>query len=148
MDRMQFPLPVRIVTEAGEAVTEIYDVEEALTFLQNWPAARGSPIFQRALNACFAVTIDEAQPRKRERPWRRSPGLPVFWPKMSRCRGCGKPTIGQGRRQGEPSCCGKRTGPSLCASKPRAGSASSAPCGPLGNGCCTTGRQKAGLSTG
>ena len=59
MDRMQFPLPVRIVTEADEPVTEIYDVEEALTFLQNWPAARGSPIFQRALNACFAVTIDE-----------------------------------------------------------------------------------------
>lgn len=60
MDRMQFPLPVRIVAEAGEPVTEIYDVEEALTFLQNWPAAaRGSPIFQRALNACFAVTIDE-----------------------------------------------------------------------------------------
>jgi hypothetical protein len=59
MDRMQFPLPVRIVTEPGEPVTEIYDVEQALTFLQNWPAARGSPIFQRALNACFAVTIDE-----------------------------------------------------------------------------------------
>jgi hypothetical protein len=58
MDKMQFPLPVRIETEPGEPVTEIYDVEQALTFLQNWPAARGSPIFHRALNACFAVTID------------------------------------------------------------------------------------------
>jgi hypothetical protein len=59
MDRMQFPLPVRIVTEPGEPVTEIYDVEQALTFLQNWPAAQGSPIFQRALNACIAVTANE-----------------------------------------------------------------------------------------
>ena len=73
MDRMQFPLPVRIVTEAGEAVTEIYDVEEALTFLQNWPAARGSPIFQRALIA-GVLAKDEPLPRLREADdWARSP---------------------------------------------------------------------------
>jgi len=59
MDRPQFPLPVRIVTEPGEPVSEIYDVEQALIFVQNWPAARSSPIFQLALNACFAVTIDQ-----------------------------------------------------------------------------------------
>jgi hypothetical protein len=59
MDRTHFPLPVRIVTEPGEAVTEIYNVEQALTFLQNWPTAHGSPIFQRALNTCFAVTIEQ-----------------------------------------------------------------------------------------
>jgi hypothetical protein len=59
MDRLQFIMPVRIVTEAGQPVTEIYGVEEALTFLQNWPGAPESPIYQRALNSCFAATIDQ-----------------------------------------------------------------------------------------
>lgn len=59
MDRLQFIMPVRIVTEAGRPVTEIYGVEEALTFLQNWPDAPESPIYQRALNSCFAATIDQ-----------------------------------------------------------------------------------------
>ncbi|NGO50391.1 DUF982 domain-containing protein [Allomesorhizobium camelthorni] len=59
MDRLQFIMPVRIVTEAGRPVTEIYDVEEALTFLQNWSGAPESPIYQRALNSCFAATIDQ-----------------------------------------------------------------------------------------
>jgi hypothetical protein len=59
MDRLQFIMPVRIVTEAGRPVTEIYDVEEALTFLQIWSGAQESPIYQRALNSCFAATIDQ-----------------------------------------------------------------------------------------
>jgi hypothetical protein len=59
MDRLQFIMPVRIVTDAGRPVTEIYDVEEALTFLQNWSGAPESPIYQRALNSCFAATIDQ-----------------------------------------------------------------------------------------
>jgi hypothetical protein len=59
MDRLQFIMPVRIVTDAGRPVTEIYGVEEALTFLQNWPGAPESPIFQNALNSCFAATIDQ-----------------------------------------------------------------------------------------
>ena len=59
MDKLQFIMPVRIVTEAGRPVTEIYDVEEALTFLQNWSGAPESPIYQRALNSCFAATIDQ-----------------------------------------------------------------------------------------
>ncbi len=59
MDRLQFIMPVRVVTEAGRPVTEIYGVEEALTFLQNWLGAPESPIYQRALNSCFAATIDE-----------------------------------------------------------------------------------------
>lgn len=59
MDKLQFIMPVRIVTDAGQPVTEIYGVEEALTFLQNWPGAPESPIYQRALNSCFAATIDQ-----------------------------------------------------------------------------------------
>ena len=59
MDKLQFIMPVRIVTEAGRPVTEIYSVEEALTFLQNWPGASESPIYQRALNSCFGATIDQ-----------------------------------------------------------------------------------------
>ncbi|WP_353641122.1 DUF982 domain-containing protein [Mesorhizobium sp. WSM2239] len=59
MDKLQFIMPVRIVTEPGRPVTEIYDVEEALTFLQNWSGASESPIYQRALNSCFAATVDQ-----------------------------------------------------------------------------------------
>lgn len=59
MDKLQFIMPVRIVTEAGQPVTEIYGVEEALTFLQNWSGAPESPVYQNAWDSCFAATIDQ-----------------------------------------------------------------------------------------
>jgi hypothetical protein len=59
MDKLQFILPIRIVTEWGAPVTEIYSVEEALTFLDNYPKGRESPVYQRALNSCFAAGAGE-----------------------------------------------------------------------------------------
>lgn len=60
MDNLQFVVPVRIVAEPGQPVTEIYSVEQALTFLQNWPAGRQGPVFQAALNACFGTTVEQS----------------------------------------------------------------------------------------
>jgi hypothetical protein len=59
MDRLQFVVPVRIVAEPGQPVTEIYDVEEALAFLENWPGGRQGPVYQTALNGCSAAIADQ-----------------------------------------------------------------------------------------
>ncbi|EHK53354.1 DUF982 domain-containing protein [Allomesorhizobium alhagi] len=53
MDKLQFILPIRIVTEWAAPVKEIYSVEEALAFLDNYPKGRESPVYQRAVNSCF-----------------------------------------------------------------------------------------------
>ncbi|TGW05744.1 DUF982 domain-containing protein, partial [Mesorhizobium sp. M2D.F.Ca.ET.145.01.1.1] len=37
MDRLQFEVPVRIAPGPGLPVEEIYGVEQALDFLQDWP---------------------------------------------------------------------------------------------------------------
>ena len=58
MHRLQFVVPVRIVAVAGGPVVEIYGVESALAFLQNWPVGRQGPVFQAAMNCCFAAVND------------------------------------------------------------------------------------------
>jgi hypothetical protein len=59
VDKRQFILPVRIVTEWRAPVTEIYSVEEALAFLDNFPKGRESPVYQRAVKSCFAASAGE-----------------------------------------------------------------------------------------
>ena len=59
MDRLQFTVPVRIVTDPGEPITEIYSVDEALTFLQTLPEKRQGPVFQTAMNLCFEAKIEQ-----------------------------------------------------------------------------------------
>ncbi len=41
-----------------EPVTEIYNVDEALSFLQNWDGDQQSPVYQVALNRCFGAKVD------------------------------------------------------------------------------------------
>jgi hypothetical protein len=57
MDRLQFIVPIRVAVES-EPVTEIYGVEDALSFLQQWRVGRDGPLFQKAFNACFSATVD------------------------------------------------------------------------------------------
>ena len=59
MDRLQFTVPVRIVPDPGEPITEIYSVDEALTFLQTLPEKRQGPVFQTAMNLCFEAKIEQ-----------------------------------------------------------------------------------------
>jgi hypothetical protein len=58
MDKLQFAVPVRVVAAPGEPVEEIYSVEQALDFLQDWPVGRQGPIYQLAFDACFGATVD------------------------------------------------------------------------------------------
>lgn len=58
MDRLQFAVPVRISPSAGAPVEEIYGIEQALDFLQNWPVGRQGPLFQAAFDACFGASVD------------------------------------------------------------------------------------------
>lgn len=58
MDRLQFEVPVRIAQGPGLPVEEIYSVEQALDFLQDWPPRRQGPVYQKAFNACFGATVD------------------------------------------------------------------------------------------
>ncbi|WP_027061195.1 DUF982 domain-containing protein [Mesorhizobium loti] len=58
MDRLQFEVPVRIAQAPGLPVEEIYGVEQALDFLQDWPARRQGPVYQKAFNACFGATVE------------------------------------------------------------------------------------------
>ncbi|MET3579971.1 hypothetical protein ABID19_003002 [Mesorhizobium robiniae] len=58
MDRLQFKVPVRITPASGLPIEEIYSVEQALDFLQAWPARRQGPVYQAAFNACFGATVD------------------------------------------------------------------------------------------
>ncbi|MEP9371921.1 DUF982 domain-containing protein [Mesorhizobium sp. KR1-2] len=64
MDSLQFFMPVRLALEAGEPVTEIYNVDQAVDFLLNWPVGRQGPVYQRALNACFAATVGQETTEK------------------------------------------------------------------------------------
>jgi hypothetical protein len=59
MDKLQFILPIRIVTEWAAPVKEVYSVEEALAFLDNYPKGRKSPLYQRAVSSCFAASAGE-----------------------------------------------------------------------------------------
>ena len=59
MDRLQFTVPVRIVPNPGEPISEIYSVDEALTFLQIWPEGRQGPVFQTAMDYCFGAKVEQ-----------------------------------------------------------------------------------------
>lgn len=60
MDRLQFEVPVRITPASGLPVEEIYSVEQALDFLQDWPKRRQGKVYGAAFNACFGATVDVA----------------------------------------------------------------------------------------
>ncbi|MEW6634420.1 MAG: DUF982 domain-containing protein [Pseudomonadota bacterium] len=60
MDRLQFEVPVRITPAPGLPVEEIYSVEQALDFLQDWPKRRHGKVHEAAFNACFGATVDVA----------------------------------------------------------------------------------------
>ena len=58
MDKLDFIVPVRIVPEPDEPVTEIYGIDEALTFLQNCPEDLQGRTHQMALNYCLGAKVD------------------------------------------------------------------------------------------
>lgn len=58
MHKLQFAIPVRITRSFGQPVEEIYSVEQALDFLQDWPAGRQGPLYQAAFDACFGASVD------------------------------------------------------------------------------------------
>lgn len=58
MHKLHFAIPVRIVRSFGQPVEEIYSVEQALDFLQDWPVGRQGPLYQAAFDACFAASVD------------------------------------------------------------------------------------------
>ena len=58
MDRLDFIVPVRLVPEPGEPVTEIYSIDEALTFLQNCPEDRHGRVHQMALDYCLGAKVN------------------------------------------------------------------------------------------
>ncbi len=60
MDKLQFRVPVRIKADPSAHMSEIYDVDDALTFLQSWQSGRLGPIYQAAMSSCFAAKVDEA----------------------------------------------------------------------------------------
>jgi hypothetical protein len=60
MDKLQFTEPVRIKAGSTAHVAEIYDVDDALTFLQNWQTGRLGPLYQAAMNSCVAAKSDDA----------------------------------------------------------------------------------------
>jgi len=59
MNRLQFIVPVRIRVDPNLPVEEIYDVDQAIEFLHNWPTGRQGPIYQTALNCCHGVKAGE-----------------------------------------------------------------------------------------
>ncbi|NGN41523.1 DUF982 domain-containing protein [Mesorhizobium sp. CGMCC 1.15528] len=59
MDKLQFTVPVRIKADPTAHVSEIYDVDDALTFLQNWETGRLGPVYQTAMSSCFAAKVNE-----------------------------------------------------------------------------------------
>lgn len=59
MDKLQFFMPVRIVAVSEQPVDEIYSVTQALDFLVAWPRGRQGPVYQTALNACLAASVDQ-----------------------------------------------------------------------------------------
>ena len=59
MDRLQFVIPVRIRKEPEATVDEVYSVNQALDFLIGWPGTTQGPVYETALNACLAASVDE-----------------------------------------------------------------------------------------
>jgi hypothetical protein len=58
MDKFEFVVPVRLIAQPDEPVTEIYNIDEALSFLQNWDGDQQGPVYQMALNHCFDAKVD------------------------------------------------------------------------------------------
>lgn len=58
MNKSQFAIPVRITGTVDQTVEEIYSVEQALDFLQEWPVGRQGPLYQAAFDACFGASVD------------------------------------------------------------------------------------------
>jgi hypothetical protein len=61
MDKLQFILPIRNVTEWAAPVKEIYSVEEALAFLDNYPKGRESTVYQRAVEFARQAIVEAAR---------------------------------------------------------------------------------------
>lgn len=57
MNPHQFAIPIRIVPRAGEPVLEIFNVDEAVDFLISRPEGDHDIERQKAVDACFAVTL-------------------------------------------------------------------------------------------
>ncbi|MGO4837191.1 DUF982 domain-containing protein, partial [Rhizobiaceae sp. 2RAB30] len=55
MNRTEFAIPVPVLGGPGEPIIEIENVEGALEFLRNWPAARQGPIYHTTLRCCRAA---------------------------------------------------------------------------------------------
>jgi hypothetical protein len=58
MHKLHFAVPVRITGAFGHTIEEIYSVDQALDFLQEWPVGRQGPLYQAAFDACFGASVD------------------------------------------------------------------------------------------
>ena len=58
MDKLEFVVPVRLVPHPDEPVTEIYNIDDALAFLQNWDGDQEGQVYQMTLNHCFGAKVD------------------------------------------------------------------------------------------
>ena len=69
MDAAQFRLPVRIQSAPGDPISEVYSAEQALDFLLAWPHHQGR-VYEAALKACFAATVDVEAAEKAQQAFR------------------------------------------------------------------------------
>jgi len=58
MHKLHFAVPVRVTGSFGNTIEEIYSVDQALDFLQEWPTGRQGPLYQAAFDACFGASVD------------------------------------------------------------------------------------------
>lgn len=58
MHKLHFAIPVRVTGPSGNMIEEIYSVDQALDFLQDWPVGRQGPLYQAAFDACFGASVD------------------------------------------------------------------------------------------
>jgi hypothetical protein len=58
MNKLHFAVPVRVTGSFGNTIEEIYSVDQALDFLQEWPVGRQGPLYQAAFDACFGASVD------------------------------------------------------------------------------------------
>ncbi len=69
MDKFEFVVPVRLVPHPKEPVTEIYNVDDALGFLQNWDGDQEGQVYQMTLDHCFGAKVDLYTRRMPDVPW-------------------------------------------------------------------------------
>lgn len=65
METLEFSAPVRIRHRGG--LIEIQNVEQALRFLDQWPASRRGPVYQCAVNGCSAAITGHLTPEEARR---------------------------------------------------------------------------------